>query len=387
MEETPMSKFLKVLIVMLTIAAFAAPVMAADNFSVSGNMLVYGTYTDADAANGATNTWGYQKLRVYGIFKANDMVNVQFRSDFVEGNWGADAGHGRLSQIGNQMDRAFLEVNLDAVKLRAGTQYVAFGKSGSFIFQDTAITAYTKGDMPITVTYSHLDDASRTATSLNRDIFGANIKLNAFNVFGGIDADNDKSVYMLGATYQAKYDNINVVAEADFFAGEMSSTVDAQGLTGFVDASMAVSDTLTAGGAVYYAGGNNDANKTQVTKLGNSFGTWDPLTRGPFADENYLVVSRPYELLGEAGLIAIQAYADVKISDKLSAGGSLAYGMPAEDNATTTDSFIFTSVHATYALAANCDFYNGVQLVSVDDTVATSGETLLSFMTGLNVSF
>lgn len=297
-----MSKFLKVLIVMLTIAAFAAPVMAADNFSVSGTMLTYGTFTDADAADDSTNTWGYQKLRVYGIFKANDKVSVHFRSDFVEGNWGTDANHGRLSTIGVQMDRAFMDIDLDSVKLRAGTQFVGFGKSGAFIYQDTGVTATLKGEMPVTLAYALLDD-SATST---RHIIGANVKAGAFNVFGGLDADQTMSVYMLGATYQAKYDAINVVAEADFFSGEMNDTVDAQGLTLFLDASMAVSDTLTAGGAVYYAGGNDKADKTQVTNLGNAFGTWDPLTRGPFADENYLVVTRPYDLLGEGGIIALQ---------------------------------------------------------------------------------
>ncbi len=410
-----MSKFLKVLIVMLTIAAFAAPVMAADNFSVSGNMLVYGTYTDGDAADGATSTWGYQKLRVQGVFKASDVASITFRTDFQEGTWGSDAGHGRqMLGAGTTMadlDRAYIDVKLDKVDLRAGTQYVAFGKSGSFIYNDTGITATIKGEMPITMTYAVLDDnkeydivndaeinknltisypsgTTPDSDATDRQIFGANIKLNAFNVFGGIDFDNTASVYMFGATYQAKYDAISVVAEADFFTGEKTETMDAVGMTAFVDASMAVSDTLSAGGAVYYAAGTKKTDEAAYTRIGNGFGVWDAFTRGPFADENYRFNKRPYDAFAaNAGVIAIQGYADMKVNDSLNGGGSLVYAQPEEDASTGTDSMILASVFATYKLAENVDFHNGIQYVAYDKEAANQPESDLSVMTGLNVSF
>lgn len=407
-----MSRFLKVMIVLLAIAAFAAPAMAADNFSVSGQMNVFGTYQDNDDASGKTNTFGYQKLRVYGIFKAAENVTVQFRSDFSEGTWGADWAQGRLESI-QDFDRAFMDIKLDAVDLRLGTQYVAFGKSQSFNYNDTGVTAVIKGEMPITLTFAVLDDndvslvgAKATnaqtqgddmyysnyagaADNQDRLLFGANVKVADFNVFAGLDKDKgDKEVYLFGASYGADYNGLKVTAEVDFFTGDHSATVDATGLTGFVDVNTNINESTTVGGALYYAAGNDDASDMAYTGIGNRFGVWDVLTRGPFADETYLVDARPYDLFGsQAGIVAGQLYADMKASDDLLVGASVAYGEPEEDSVTTEDSKIFLSAHATYALAQNVSFINGIQYVDTDDSAANATESELSIATGLIVKF
>lgn len=386
-----MSRFFKVMIVLLAIAAFAAPVMAADNFSVSGNLYEYGFYTDDDSDS--THTFVYQKLRIYGIFKANENVNVQFRTDMTEGLWGADYGHGRFG--GNRgatladLDRAFADISFDTLKLRVGQQYVAFGSTQAFIYNDFGATVNIKGDVPVTLTYALLDDNdAANGSAADRFIAGANVNLAGFSLYAGVDQDQAKEVYLLGANYKAKYDGgIAVNAELNFFTGDATANTDAEGLTAFADVSMAVSEAATVGGALYYAAGNDDADEA-YTMIGNGFGVWDAFTRGPFADESYLMVSRPFDIFGnEAGVVAVQVYADVKASDALMVGATLAYAEPDEDSVTTADSKMIFSAYATYALLANVDWYNGVQYVDTDETDASKTDSELSIGSGLNIKF
>lgn len=389
-----MSKFAKIMVALLAAAVFAAPAMAADNLSLSGNLLEYLFYTDDDNAAGSTNTFVYQKLRVYGIFKANDNVSVQFRTDFTEGNWGNDAGFGRKPGNGangtdiSSFDRAFADINFDSFKLRVGQQYLGFGSTQAFSYNDFGATATIKGDVPFTLTYA-LEDGNGTAS--DAFLLGASTKFAGFDIYAAMDKDQAEQVYLIGANYKAKYDSgIKVNAEVNFFTGDASATTDAEGLTAFVDASMAASETVTVGGALYYAAGNDDTD-TAYTMIGRKFGTWDAFTRGPFADESYLVDVRPFDYMGaEAGVMALQVYADAKVSDALSVGGSLAYAEPDEDTVTTADSKVIISLYSTYALLDNVAWYNGLQYVDTDldsTAAATATDSQLSVATGLNVSF
>jgi hypothetical protein len=384
-----MSRFAKIMIALLAITLFAAPAFAADNFSISGNLYEYGFYTDDDSTS--TDTFVYQKLRIYGIFKANENVSVQFRTDMTEGKWGADGnsgrkpGNGALGTDMTSLDRAFADINFDTVKLRVGQQYLGFGSTQALSYNDFGATVTIKGEMPVTLTYALLDDND---TAADRFLAGASVKVAGFDVYAGVDQDQAKEVYLLGANYKAKYDGgIAVNAELNFFTGDASATADAEGLTAFVDASLAVTEAATVGGALYYAAGNDDAD-VAYTLIGNKFGTWDAFTRGPFADESYLMVSRPFDIFGaERGVIAGQVYADFKASDDLMVGGSLAYAEPETDTTTTEDSKVIFSAYTTYALIANVDWYNGVQYVSTDDSNPAATDSELSIASGLNIKF
>ena len=100
-----MSKFLKIMIVLLTIAAVAAPVMAEDRLSLNGEMRVRGWYID-DGGD-STDSFMDQRLRIGGKLSVAEGVSITFRFDETEATWGnggSEFGAGRMPQDGMQWD-------------------------------------------------------------------------------------------------------------------------------------------------------------------------------------------------------------------------------------------------------------------------------------------
>jgi hypothetical protein len=392
-----MSRFAKIMIALLAIAAFAAPAMAADNFSVSGQARALLFSTDDGEDNG-TDTFAYQRLRVQGKFTATENVSVTFRSDFVEGNWGTDAANGRLGQIETQMDRMFMDLKFDAFDLRVGTQFVGFGKSSALQWNETGVTVMTKGDMPFTLAYAvdTADTSGNNTAEPEKTLAAIGTKIAGFDIFAGAENDGQEDVYMFGVAGGMDFDAVKVVGEIDLFTGDATATADAKGLQGFVDASMGVSEMTRVGAALYYAQGQ-DGGDVQYVQLGNYFGQWDPLSRGPFADESFLFTQIPYAMFNAksttaaskqqangAGVVAGQLYVDVQYSDATALTASIAYAEPEEDAAAIADSAMIGNLGVTYMLMDNAKVIGQIQYADWD---ATGDDADLSVGTGLVVTF
>ena len=414
-----MSRFLKTAIVLLAIAAMAAPAFAADNLSLSGQMRVRGWFVDngttTSKATGvkddSTNTWADQRLRIGGKFTIADGVSITFRTDVTESNWGSGNTYGS-GRIGvQQWDRAHLDLAFDAFSLRAGQQYVAFGNNYAFDAQSNGLTIKTKGPVAVTAFFmladSNITDAepagykfSATGTpeatavadaSNDSDGFyyGVNVGFGADNFKGnafvaaskgvtGTKVDPatykeiatgsvDQEIYLIGADTTINLDAVKIVAELDFFTGDSNATTDAFGTQLFVDGSFAASEALTVGGQLYYALGDKDDD--QYTYLGNNFGNWDPLfEHGTGLNNEQIGMARPFAFFGkDSGVIAGRIYADAKVGDALKVGGSFAYLEPEEDANVTADSAITLAAGMKYAVMANTSIGALVEYIDIDD--------------------
>ena len=401
-----MSRFLKVMIVLLAIAAMVAPAMAEDRLSLGGQMRVRSWYKDFDQDH--TNTYVDQRLRVGGKLSVAEGVSITFRTDITEqqwGNGGSEFGSGRMGG-GQQWDRAHLDLTMGNSHFRAGQQYVGYGLASTINSQDAGFRYDYKGDIAFS-TFLLLDD--QNGTSADSFLFGANIgnkgdnyKANLFFGYqndshpGVIDWDavggpavvdqDEEAVYMVGVDTVYTMDAFTIKGEFNYFAGDASKDVDAFGTQLFLDVAMAASEQFTVGGQFYYAAG--DDKDRQYTYLGNDFNGYDPLfdVAGTSLSDEQIMAGRPFDLgtsligLGvgvtkegtlngaaSTGVIGGRLYTNFKASDAVNLGASFAYMTPEEDkHLKDFDSASFYAVGATYALMANTSLQAQFQYVDVD---------------------
>jgi hypothetical protein len=372
------------MIVLVAIAAIAAPAIAADNLSLSGSMRIRGAYLD----NGGdyTNTGIDHRLRVGGKFTATDAISLTFRSDFSEGSWGADNGYGRFGSI-TQWDRAHLDIDTDSYHFRAGTQYWGLGTMYAFDHQGTGMTLTVKGAAPITMVYSLVDNNETSTFNDDTDDFAVAVTTSVAGVspYVALLKASDTEIYLIGASYAADYDGIKVGAELDFFTGDADATTDAVGTQAMVDVSMAASEAATVGGRIFYALGA-DSDEAQISYLGNGFGGYDPLNYGPYENENLQNITRPADAFGDAGVMALQVYSNFKASDAVGITASVAYAQPEDDDVSTGgDDALFLNVGMTYALMQNAKIKSQVQYVDYDED--ENNDANMSVGLGLWVNF
>lgn len=393
-----MSKFVKVMVALLAIAVFAAPAMAEDRLGLSGQMRVLFNYTDAGDDN--TKSFVSQRLRVGGKFSIAEGVSVTFRTDFSEGDWGTDSNFGRFGTI-SDMDRAHLDIAMDSFSLRAGTQYVEFGKGATVSSQDTGAKVTIKGAAPVTLFWMLTENNASNTNTSDDYLYGANVghksDMYAANVFVAGQKANAEDVYVLGVDAAFNLEAVKLTAAIDYFTGDADASNDAVGLQGFVDAAFAASEAVTVGGQFYYAQGA-DAGETQYTVLGNDFGDWDPFNAiGVGLDNVKEGFGRPYNFFmddytlasadqsaGNAGVMALRAYVKAKLNDATSVGASVTYGEPEDDDNTNADSVMQLAAGVAYKLMANTAVKAQVAYEDID---APGMDEVLKLHTGLFVNF
>ena len=426
-----MSRFLKIMIVLLTIAAVATPVMAEDRLSLGGQMRVRGWYLDDErASEDYTSSFMDQRLRIGGKLNIAEGVSVTFRFDETEGTWGDRNAAGANRQgirfidgeEGMQWDRAHLDITKGMFHLRAGQQFVGFGNSG-FDAQDNGLLLDIKSAVPVTLFWM-IDDNNEFGDFHNSDAyyFGAKVgvKADAMSVDGyiagqvgdhinySIDEDGKKvsdstkstvgeAVYVIGANGKFDLSAVKLEVELDYFTGDADENTDAIGTQLFVDASVAASDAFTVGGQLYYALGTDKDDEAQYYCLGNEFGGWDSMfILGTGLDNEKAGIGRPWDLgdalgyAGNTGIMAVRGYASFKASDDLTLSGSLAYAAPEEDSVTKLDSAVLVALGMKYNVMANTALgvqveYKGISADATNDM--PSDPTVLTAGAGLFVNF
>ena len=411
-----MSKFLKSMIVLLAIVAMATPVMAEDMLSLGGQMRVRASTWDDGGDN--TESWVDQRMRIGGKLSIADGVSITFRFDATEKAWGQGGntyGAGRLPQDGMQWDRAHIDLAFNSFSLRAGQQYIEVGAlGGTFNAQDAGIKITTKGAVPVTAFIMIADAnnvgetdagyainqstgvieavaAADAADNSDGFYYGANVAFGADafkgNVFGASQKkvlNAGEEVYLIGANTTFNMDAFKILAELDFFTGDASATADAFGTQLFVDASMAASETMTFGGQIYYAMGDDE--DTQYAYLGNDFNGWDPLFDvGSGLDNGPFGATRPQEFFGDsAGVIAGRIYGNAKVTGDLNIGASISYLEPEEDTITVADSALVGALGMKYAVMSNTSLGALVEYIDVD---APNTDSEFGASVGLFVNF
>lgn len=381
-----MSRFLKTAIVLLAIVAMAAPAFAADNLSLGGEMRVRGWYQDLDAADGSTDTYIDQRLRIGGKFTVAEGISITFRTDFSEQNWGSNPDLGRTAW---QLDRSHLDIDFSTFHLRAGQLYAGYGLTQVINSESTGAKFDFKA-IPLSV-FVLLNNNNGAAS--DAFLYAANyaIKADAFKanvIVGGQNNGMEENVNLFSGDVTMNLDAVTLSAELDFFTGDASDTVDAVGTQFFLDAAFAASEAMTVGGQFYYAQAA-DAGEAQYSVLGNDFNGWDPLfDLGTNLHDEQILLNRPFDFTGDnAGAMGARIYANVKASDVVGYGASVAYLEPEDDANTSIDSEMFFAVAMTYALMTNTSLQAQFQYTSIDDSVASNPESKTQAGVGLYVNF
>ncbi len=405
-------KLLKVLVAVLVMAAMAVPVIAEDRLSLSGEMRVRAGHIDGDFdgdTDDSTDTWANQRLRIAGKIAVAEGVSVTFRTDITEGtNWGDSSnfqnglsgaigpirtngfGHAR-SGAQQQWDRAHLDITKGIFHLRAGQQYVGTGGTFAVDTQDSGLSLDIAAGLPVNV-FMIVDKDGGSTDVQDSFLYGASVKLKPVKVFAAGYNDFDEDVYLLGASGSFDLGAIKLFAEADFFDGDASATQEAFGLQMILDASLAASDAATVGAQFFYAMGDDE--DVQYVRLGNGFNGYDPIMDvGTSLSNEEIGLGNPFDWTGDdAGVIGARLYGNVKASDALKFGVSLAYLTVEEDSVTDAD-IMALAAGMVYTILPNTTFQLQLQYTdgSYDKesgvTVANGDFDVFAAATGLFVKF
>ncbi|MDG5469323.1 hypothetical protein P9J64_13420 [Deltaproteobacteria bacterium IMCC39524] len=423
-------KMLKVVLAALVMVAMVTPVIAEDRLSLNGEMRVRGWYVDTDNENDSTDTYGDQRLRIGGKIAVAEGVSITFRTDITESRWGSGNanGSGRTSVGGSNFqsqhwDRAHIDLTKGNFHLRAGQQFKAYGKTYAVDVQSNGLSFDIKGDVPVNVFAFLIDDNAQAAApafiidqttgaivanpaasagnsgldTTDAFIFGAHVKpIKDVNVFVAGQTDyyaEGEEVFVIGASGSFDLGPLKLDAEADFFDGDATDTVDAFGTQLFLDLSGAVSDTFTVGGQLFYALGDDE--DTQYSGIGTKFGGWDPIydVGTSLSNENMrlndnkgLSGPSPFDFSGKsAGVVGGRLYASMMLGDAKVAA-SAAWLEVEEDKFTEAEAQAF-AIGLVYPVMENTTFQAQAQFTSVDDDLSNTDGDVTEFGTGLFVKF
>ncbi|MGK2907028.1 MAG: porin [Desulfuromonadales bacterium] len=386
-------KLLKVLVAVLVMAAMAVPVIAEDRLQLSGEMRVRAFHTDndfdGDTDNG-TDTWANQRLRIAGNIAVAEGVSVTFRTDITEGtNWGDSSSFGagpgnpeRTNGFGHarsgsqqQWDRAHLDITKGMFHLRAGQQFIGTGGTWALDTQDSGLSLDIKAGVPFNVFFI-VDKDGGSLSAQDAYLYGASLSPKGDNFaaklfgVGYSDAALGTEVYLVGLSASTNLSIVKLFGEVDYFTGDHSDTVDAQGAQVFLDASVAATDAITVGLQGFYA--NGDDEDRQYVRLGNGFNGWDPIMDvGTSLSNEEIVLGNPFDFTGTgAGVMAGRLYTSFKASDALMFGLSGAYLETEDDDVADVDAWAFAG-GVTYTLLKNTSLQ--LQLQYTDGTENGSG--------------
>lgn len=386
-----MKKVLKTIAAIPVLAGLVSvPAMAADQLDLSGEMRVRAWMLDSDGDD--DSSFMDHRLRMYGKFKVNDNVQVHFRTDLTEEVWGSTDstyGAGRLPEDSMQVDRGFLQLENDSMRLRAGLQYVGFSPSYAIDTQDEGLLFTIKNDVAPVHIFGIMDGSNEFENEIVDEdwIMGLATTPTFGNVstqfFGGylmatqngvIDEetdivtslDEDRDIYILGAAGTMDAGMTTITAEINMFGGDYNDSTDAMGLQGWVSADVKVSDALTITPRFYYAMAADDDEK-QIVVLGNNFNDWDPLFEiGVGMDNEEIGLGRPFDWTGEgAGAIGASLATSYKVSEALTLAAGANY-ITVEDDDIIDDSVYAFSAGFNYGFMGNATLKAQIEYLDFD---------------------
>ncbi len=203
---------------------------------------------------------------------------------------------------------------------------------------------------------------------MSGDNFNATFFAGYRNIAG---SDADRLAISAKTTFNLK--PAKIVAEVAFLTGEDNAGDDQKGLQLAIDGSFAISEAATVGGIFTYAKAYNGANESQIVDF--TANDYKPETYGYIANlAAAYSLGNAFDPTGQnTGVIGLQGYGHVKISDALAFKASLAYVMP-EDDATNYKSFLTGGISARYALATNTSLDAGIIYSSPEGETGVTAE-------------
>ena len=422
-----MSKFVKVMVVLLTIAAFAAPAFATD-LSISGQMRVEGFYNDQDSKGDATLNWD-QRFRINSVFKVSDDVKAVLRVDLGESQWGLRGQDTIRNSVheswATQIDKAYLQIDKELFSLSAGqqffgspnyilvdhvgtgiifslktpvtikAQFTKMDENGSFVDADIDVAAggeYKDSDNNPTTAPVWVPAAAKTSNADDTNLYSVDVgysndTFSVGGIYGLLDnASTDDNKSALGIYGTLKVAGLAIKAELDILDGDNGAGMDYTGTQFYLDANANIIEALNIGGFFQYVAGD-----TKDKVIGSLTDWWDFAPNfGGYVSQS-IISAMPIagvnlsDTAGNAGLITAAFYATFQASDDLGLKFQGQYGMEEEDAVADFDYTALTA-SAKYKVATNTYFMTDVIF---EDLSSDSGgdDDNVSFWTQLQVNF
>jgi hypothetical protein len=398
---------IKGFVVLLLVLGMAAPVVAEDRLSLSGQMRVRGFFMQQDDDGiDTSHAWNDQRLRIGGKIAVAEGVSVNFRFDASESDenssndvaWGGSTSTSyapySLRRADIQFDKAYLQVEKMGYTFMAGQQY--FGGFGTGHLLDTIGTGFVlkKGDLYLAHVKQYDDNNGNdgfvktgfndiSVTAASYDIKGDGFSLKPM-VSYSLDDGTDNDLLGLGVYGTLNAAGIGFKGEIDYFTGETAG-VDDKGFQVYLDGSMAVNDMIKVGAIVLYALGEDTDNQVTYQKM-PVFAEWHPENYGPWAEDIPGDVDTFDPTGAGAGVIGFELYSDVKVSDDLGLSFSGLYFQTEEDSVADVDGYVLNA-NANYAVAKNTKLLTQLNYFSAEDNDSSFEYSQLGVISGLVVSF
>jgi hypothetical protein len=382
-----MKKFFIIALAIIFVAPFVADMAIAGDLSTSGTMRVRAWNID----DGTTEKeyWD-QRFRLGATFSATEGVSAHLRLDFNENAWGNQDWSGSRSVGDNelQVDRAYLQIDQERYKVKAGQLYAGLGGISAYDNNQYGILLDVKDIGPTTLTFGFLkldEDQTAAGTDLTDDSpfedldhYIANVAFasGAFslNVFTALQMDDTAAAdepSMVGANLKTSLGKIALFAELDTFTGD-SASVDYIGTQLYVNAEMKFGDAITGGLDLVYAEGTDDTGETQLTQLGDNFSDWTLMDRGPFQAD--ITDFDDMDPAGDsAGSMGGGVYVDFSAMEGLLIQASIFnYSMPEDGtDLNVVDSVLGFNLGLSYDLAKNATLAAQYNTYDFDDDADT----------------
>lgn len=391
-----MSKFLKIMIVLLTITAVALPAFATD-FSVSGQARVEGFYNNLDSDDEA-QMWFDQRFRIQSVMNVSDDVKAVIRFDFAEEAWGNQGQNTHRfafdGSSANQIDKAYLQIDKELFTLSAGQQ--AFGSPNSILVDHVGAGIALKFKTPVSFKLqftkfnengSTFDDGATDDQNFYSAEVGFSSDSYSVNAIYALldDAATDDNRSAFGVAGKFKVAGFAIKAELDILDGDDGAGNDYTGTQFYIDANTSVSEALNVGGFFLYAAGDDDDTVIYDVTNWSSFAPH----QGGYVGSS-IVAGKPIagwgtEELGSEGTITAAAYATFQASNDLGFKAMIQYATEEEDAVTDYDYYAVTA-STKYKVATNTYFMADVMYEDASSD-SDGDDDSISLWTQLQVNF
>ncbi|MEJ2158288.1 MAG: hypothetical protein P8X96_23425 [Desulfobacteraceae bacterium] len=308
------------LLVLLMVLALVSPAMAASKVSISGHYQVSAVTADnivdqnaqTDTGDADKRDYIYQRFRVQPVIQASDAVKATLRFDFAEGQWGQDQDFTTARAVDTgvsgelQVDRAYADVNMGWLNVRAGLQFIYAGQTQVYRDNQPGLQFMIKTPSPVGFRLAYVKasegigvgspfDRLSDETDVNEDtdrylgdlsINTDPVKLNIFYVMqkdDGTDGVTDfkDEPWVAGLRVRSMLGSVSIAGEVATFGGDNGNGTDYVGTQANVNGMMKFSDALTVGMDLIYSTAQG-ANEQKITAIGNPFARLDVVSGGSF---------------------------------------------------------------------------------------------------------
>jgi hypothetical protein len=408
---------MKKLLVFFMVLAMAAPAMAADNLSLSGQVRVRSwdteNYTDFNDDGADKEEYFNQRFRLQTEYAANDQVKGVLRMDFAEDNWGSSdwsgARYDESTEV--QVDRAYMDITTGPLNIKAGQQWMAVGQSQVYRPNKPGIQLTFTAPVIVELGYMVEQDQDAGAVSDEQNLhLSLEYNTDAFMVQGFYaqqvttigtagTADQEDTKTVMGVNAKTSVGPVQLNTELAIFGGDDDAAGGATDYIGTqfnVDADMKLSDMIKIGADFIYSDGTNKTDEQKIALVSDAFGL---LNRSEGGSGNYLFDGDLAPLGGEdvfdpfdqnQGAIGLGVDVVVTPMKDLNIFAHVLYLTAAEDTTGNTgyDTVLVYNLGANYMIAPKAQLALYYNATTPDQESATVADDTASAVYGhLQISF